>query len=241
MPNWVYNSIAASEKVLKDMLKEDGHVTFQKIVPMPEGLSNRGTDPKIMSQEEIDECWRNYEQSKASGNLSFDQGYPQNLGITQEENDRLYSEYGCNNWKDWAIKYWGCKWDGASDEPYDDDNFSSLNQVSFRTAWDHPLPFIKELSKKHPEELISVHWEEEQGYGQIYNILNTKVTTHEAWDLPEFEEVDEINGQTIYKCVCDGGRYEEHTPLFKDGCYYIDQDQDQEYQTLEEVKKVLEE
>lgn len=237
MPNWVFNTITADPEVIQDMRKQDGHATFQKVVPMPEGMNKRGTRPQIMTQDEIDQQWKEYEERKAKGEEKCDFGYPHGVGITQEENDRLLNEYGCTDWYDWAVSFWGCKWDAASDEPCDEGS----NEISFRTAWGYPDEFIFELSKKHPSKPIHVFWEEEQGFGEIFEILDGEKSVIEEWSLPEFDQVDEVEDYTISECTRSGGRIDENQPCFTEGKYYLDEDQDMEYDTLEDAKAAAEE
>lgn len=236
MANWVFNTITADVEVIEDMLKEDNHATFQKVVPMPETYLKRGTNPKIMSQEEIDQCWAAYEESKAQKKETCDLGYPQGVGITQEEHDELMDKYGCADWRDWSQEYWGCKWDATSDEPCK----KELGEISFRTPYDHPWPFILKLSEKHPEKNIHVFWEEETGYGEIYNILNGEIKTVEEWHLAEFEEIEDAGDYTIFECIEPGGRYEENVPIFKKGKFYLDEDESMEFDTLDKAREEAE-
>jgi len=237
MPNWVHVCITAEKKVLEDMIDEKGGITFEKVVPMPQAMKKRGTRLKIMTQAEIDRHWEKYEEYKAAGKLEHDLGYPSSVGITQEEQDELMTKYGVDNWYDWSLEYWGCKWDASSDETWEDVE----DYVDFSTAWSPPEAFIEALSKKHPEELIAVEWEEEQGFGQVYIIQNGNIIeVKEEWNLPEWGEEEDVDGYTIAECLSDGGRLDVGIPLFHEGKWYIDWDESQEYNSLEEAKQYLE-
>jgi hypothetical protein len=237
MPNWVHVCITADKKVLEDMIDEKGGITFEKVVPMPPKMKKRGTHLKIMTQAEIDQHWKKYEEYKAAGKLEHDLGYPSSVGITQEEQDELMTKYGVDNWYDWSLEYWGCKWDASSDETWEDVE----DYVDFSTAWSPPEAFIQALSKKHPEELIAVEWEEEQGFGQVYIIKNGNIIeVKEEWNLPEWGEEEDVDGYTIAECLSDGGRLDVGIPLFHEGKWYIDWDESQEYDSLEEAKQYLE-
>lgn len=233
MPNWVFTTITADPKVLADIINDKNEATFQKLIPMPEGMAQRGTHLKIMTQQEIDACWEKYRKERRA---SFDLGYPTGVGITQEEHDKLMEQYGCVDWHSWCHKYWGTKWDASTDEEYNEGD----NYINFRTAWGPAEPVIFALSKKHPKESIHVFWEEEQGFGQVYNIEDGEITIIEEWELAEFEDEEEVGDYTIYKCIQDGGRYDENQPLFTEGKYYIDQDQDMEFDTLEAAREEAE-
>lgn len=236
MPNWVHVTVSANKKVLEDIINEKGEITFEKVSPMPQEMKKRGTHLQIMTQDQIDQQWKEYEEQKAEGKLQHDLGYPHGVGVTQEEHDKMMHNYGVDNWYDWSVEYWGCKWDASSDETWED----AEHYVSFSTAWSHPEAFMETLSKKHPEELIEVEWEEEQGFGQVYVIKDGMIEVKEQWDLPEWGEEEEVDGYTITECIADGGRFDVGVPNFHEGKWYIDMDESQEYDSFEEAKEYLE-
>lgn len=153
----------------------------------------------------------------------------------EKEIEYLLNKYGSSNWYDWSRANWGVKWDASTDILYDGGNF-----VAFRTAWCPPQEFISTLSQKHPEEIIEVEWEEEQGFGEEYSIKNGKIEIIEQWPMPEFGEFYGIANYAIYKCDKTGGRLERGLDKWHRGKYYIDMDADQEYDTLEEAKQAVE-
>mgnify|MGYP005994058975 CR=1 FL=1 len=165
---------------------------------------------------------------------------------TQEEKDaskNLIEKYGSDNWYDWSCKNWGTKWNGVSDEPYT----YGEGVIHFRTAWSYPEGFIEALSKKFPDELIKFEWEEEQGFGEAFTIKNGEKIILEEWDLPELGEEVEVGRYGRYiisECIEDGGREEPNIPKFKAGKWYIDMDEYEEHDSLDEAKarcKVLDE
>lgn len=220
------------------MIDYNGDITFEKVVPMPKVMKKRGNYLQIMTQVEIDNLWEEYHKSKTSGKLHHDLGYPDSIGITQEDNDKLMTKYGVNNWYDWSVKYWGCKWDASSDETWE----GSEGYVSFSTAWNPPEAFIKSLSKKHPEELIAVEWEEEQGFGQVYIIKNAHIIeVKEEWYAPDWGEEEEVDGFIIRECLSDGGRADVNVPLFLKGKWYIDMEASHEFNSLGDATEYLKE
>lgn len=236
MPNWVHVTVSANKKVLEDIINEKGEITFEKVSPMPQEMKKRGTHLKIMTQAEIDQHWQKYKDEKAEGKLHHDLGYPHGVGITQQEHDDMMNKYGVNNWYDWSVEYWGCKWDASSDETWE----NAEDYVSFSTAWSPPEAFIETLSKKHSEELIEVEWEEEQGFGQVYIIKNgIIIEIKEEWHLPEWGDEEEIGAFTVTQCIADGGRADVGVPSFHEGKWYIDLDESQEYDSFEEAEAYL--
>ncbi len=208
MPNWSYNTLTASDEVLKQIVDEAGEIDFNTVIAMPKELQGTVSPTTDDTQEKRD----------ASKNL--------------------IEKYGSNNWYDWSCRYWGTKWNGVTDEPY-----SGEGIIRFRTAWSYPEGFIEALSKKFPNELIEFVWEEEQGFGEVFTIQNGEKIILEEWDLPNWGEEVEFGRYSISECIEDGGRYEPNLPKFKAGKWYIDIDECEEHDSLDEAKarcKVLE-
>jgi len=166
-----------------------------------------------------------------------------NRDSTKEEkntSEKLIEKYGSNNWYDWSCVNWGTKWNGVTDNPYSEGE----GIIHFRTAWSYPEGFIEALSKKFPNELIEFEWEEEQGFGEVFTIQNGEKIILEEWDLPNWGEEVEVGRYSISECIEDGGRYEPNIPKFKAGKWYIDMDELEGHDSLDEAKarcKVLEE
>jgi hypothetical protein len=154
--------------------------------------------------------------------------------------EKLIEKYGSDNWYDWSCVNWGTKWNGVTDNPYSEGE----GIIHFRTAWSYPEGFIEALSKKFPNELIEFEWEEEQGYGEVFTIQNGEKIILEEWGFPEWGEEMEFGKYSISECIEDGGREEPNIPKFKAGKWYIDIDECEEHDSLDEAKarcKVLEE
>jgi hypothetical protein len=210
MPNWSYNTLTASDEVLKQIVNEEGEIDFNTVIPMPKELEGSVSPSRDNTEEEKD------------------------------ASKKLVEKYGCNNWYDWNITNWGTKWNGVSDEPYEEGE----GFISFRTAWAYPSAFIDSLSSKFPNEEFTVEWEEEQGFGEVFTIKEGVKEIQEEWGLPEWGEEVEVGIHTISECIGDGGREEPYTPKFKAGKWYIDIDEYEEHDSLDEAKarcKVLEE
>ncbi len=221
MPNWSYNILSASDEVLKQIVDEAGEIDFNTIIPMPKELKGTVSPTTDDTREKRD------------------------------ASKKLIEKYGSNNWYDWSCRYWGTKWNGVSDEPYSyvigsGDTLFTYGEgvIQFRTAWSYPEGFIEALSKKFPNELIEFEWEEEQGFGEVFTIQNGEKIILEEWDLPKWGEEVEVGRYSISECIEDGGRYEPNIPKFEEGKWYIDIDENEEYDSLDEAKarcKVLEE
>lgn len=88
------------------------------------------------------------------------------LGIKERQ------EHGTNNWRDWSVNNWGTKWNAYGEEGRIDDEV-----VKFETAWSHPLPVIRALSRKFPDNLLHVEYADEDlgvNFG-CYNMKNGEI------------------------------------------------------------------
>jgi hypothetical protein len=74
-----------------------------------------------------------------------------------------------DNWYNWNIRNWGTKWDVGSPAIVED----TPEKVSytFDTAWSAPYEAIRALSSLYPTTVITLEWEEEQGYGATTQFL----------------------------------------------------------------------
>lgn len=120
---------------------------------------------------------------------------------------RLNNLYGCADWYTWANRNWGTKW-GCCDAHCEDGTYK------YATAWS-PLDgeLIDMLAKDIPNFLYT--WEEEQGYGQTFEIEDGEIQSTMEWDIPEWEYTD---NDSIYKLT---QRHECMDGVFEKG-YYLD-------------------
>jgi hypothetical protein len=111
----------------------------------------------------------------------------QGLDFPLEESIRRLQAYGTDNWYDWRIHHWGCKW-GASDVEADYSplpNSNSLGEVAtftFQTPWAAPKPIYEKLVELFPDLDIKWHW------GEPGCACSGDLDTGETYD---------------YKCDCD--------------------------------------
>lgn len=94
------------------------------------------------------------------GSISFNKVIPMpesiykgDLGTTERE------MYGKNNWYDWSITRWGCKWDAYGYE--DGTDYSQNENLWFQTAWSAPHPVLEKLSEMYPDIALIHEWADE--------------------------------------------------------------------------------
>ena len=137
-------------------------------------------------------------------------------------------EHGENNWYDWSCSNWGTKWN-ASDSEVEGDT------IQFSTAWSHPEPVIEKLSKRFPDVEFTVSWEEEQGYGAEYTILDGEVYDENEWDMPEHHTYTNSNGEDVWILEYPVGH-----PEYSDDGSFVRQDNYESFASLEDATKGFE-
>jgi hypothetical protein len=177
MPNHITNVIKANKHVL-DFLRdgdtaaitagagtavavqdedERPEVDFNNVMPIPEALKNLSAEYKTFdTQEEVDAY--NAEQRTAAlvWPVAFRPSPDQVYAITDRQYGELVHEHGTAlDWYNWNTQNWGTKWNAYSADRTGD------TELRFDTAWAHPEPVIRALSKKFPDEVIVAQWADE--------------------------------------------------------------------------------
>ena len=171
MPNHCYAQITVSKKYRKK-LEEIAKVGLCRYYrPMPEELVNTSSPARVVTQEEYD---KQMEKNKTDDFKS----YP----LTIDKQKMLLDLYGADNWYDWAHKYWGTKW-GCYDNDY------SHGTYSFTSAWG---PVSGDIMDMFLNDIptFEYSYEEEQGWGAEFNIVDGEQVKMLEWECPDWEETD---------------------------------------------------
>ena len=171
MPNHCYAQITVSKKYRKK-LEEIAKVGLCRYYrPMPEELVNTSSPARVVTQEEYD---KQMEKNKTDDFKS----YP----LTIDKQKMLLDLYGADNWYDWAHKYWGTKW-GCYDNDY------SHGTYSFTSAWG---PVSGDIMDMFLNDIptFDYSYEEEQGWGAEFNIVDGEQVNMLEWECPDWEETD---------------------------------------------------
>ena len=122
---------------------------------------------------------------------------------------RLNELYGCADWYTWANRNWGTKW-GCCDGYCTEDG----GVYTYSTAWS---PLDGEILYLLSQDIPNFHytWEEEQGFGQEFEVVDGEVMLVMEWDIPDFQQTE---NDSIYRLP---ERYESPQGVFEAG-YYCD-------------------
>ena len=236
MPNWVYNVLGAHDEqgrqfIFDNCINDKKNFTFNKMIPMPQILT-RGCSPVRICN--------NFDEFKEKYGGDIDYTFEKDgmficvydSVMSQKCAENLVKKYGGDNWYDWSLNNWGCKWDANSERVEDGDY-----EFRFETPWGEPEGFIKKFAleayKKCPKSTFTWFWEEEQGFGQELFIESGKIIVTKNWDIPNFDEHDIriqlISGdeRNIEVTKVTGG-YPER---YGNGGWYADGDESYYYET----------
>ncbi|MDA7509960.1 hypothetical protein N8527_01700 [bacterium] len=148
MPNYCYNTLSASDEVLKQIVNEKGEIDFNKIVPMPKELEYTLSPSRVETREEKD------------------------------KSKKLIDKYGSDNWYDWSCENWGTKWNGETYEihcdgkgfikfntawEYPDAFINSLSQKfpeeELKVEWEEEQGFGEIFTIKNGKKVIHEKWD----------------------------------------------------------------------------------
>ena len=191
MPNWVSNTVtplndAAVSFTRERIVDEKGEFCFSRLVPLPRELSKTSSPNRIVSPEEmqmfkdryVDRVCTEYEQEGLLY-VEHPSGFIESC-CTAECARPLVKLFGAADWYTFTNSHWGCKWDACC-RKHDDTSYF------FDTPWSYPETFTEVMAASCPECHWQWRWEEEQGFGGIFEIRNGIIVHTDSWDIPEEE------------------------------------------------------
>ena len=168
---------------------------------MPNWCYNRLT---LMNNQEIVDRIANWvdHQSNPSGLFSLFYPLPEELSDTEyylyrnsvpekKEAERLQAlkeKYGYDNWYEWALNNWGCKWDTREltlEEQHED-----TIHLCFDTPWCPPIDFYNKLSKDYSVNIEASYTEEGNDFAGYYLFDMKKGKTIE--NIDPIEEIQSV-------------------------------------------------
>jgi hypothetical protein len=107
------------------------------------------------------------------------------------------------SWYSWNSDNWGTKWDAcdvSTDITMLGETVQQFN-IYFDTAWGPASQVVEAMSIQYPTLEISVYWEEEQGFGEEYELLAGNITNATSWDIPD-SHADYVERDRLEGCMC---------------------------------------
>jgi hypothetical protein len=217
MPNWVFNTLTIQgPKEQVDFIKDKLNTPYTK------KHDNWNIETQQMEVKE-------YKFSNpvfAFHNIynHIEAGIPDEEYIKQPDYTLPIEEamkFKGNFWYDFNVREWGTKWDIAvsDDEKYPDTVLHEHKSegedqwlvYGFNTAWSPPVPAMIKLSELVPNCVITLEWQEEQGFGGEIEFLNGEITAESEYDN-QCRDCEEYN--SLEYCENDCGE-------ICDKCHYL--------------------
>ncbi len=162
MPNWITNKIAAPKHVIEAMLNAEGRIDFKTIATFQgphdwDGIyGDAETAAEVVCRVPLSDhplVSRLEAVNRASINIKEmrEESFEQFVGML-----RNFRACGHLHSMDFAREVWGTKWNAC--EP---DANPGEGSASFETAWSCPRGVLTELSKRFPDDTITVTYADE--------------------------------------------------------------------------------
>ncbi|MGN8278300.1 hypothetical protein [Pseudomonas sp. SMN5] len=196
MPNHVTNKVHAPAHVLKSLINESGKIDFNTILPFSgwfpwNGISGRAeTTAEAITRQPLNEhplIAGLERRNRAEANVLelSEECFEQFVQMLRNKRSTGYFHS-----LDFAREVWGTKWN-AYDQMIDLD----AGELSFDTAWSCPLPVLIELSKRHPDDEITVRYADED-LGSNCGTVKIKAGETVSSEVPgRWEEMSEEQRQ----------------------------------------------
>lgn len=158
MPNHCYNKLKVTgpaedlarfqDAAVENRDEDPSPISFQSLRPMPNVFKDIHTGSTTDSNGVQCRQWREIDGKS--------------VAVLEAELLDLKSKYGAANWYDWAICFWGTKWD-AYDSPTLRVQKNGALIYKFTTAWSPPNVLLEYLSGQYPTLTFVNVWKEEGG------------------------------------------------------------------------------
>lgn len=119
-----------------------------------------------------------------------------------------WNEVTPHTWYNWNLSNWGTKWNARDVELIEGD-FGVLH-YSFETAWSPVRDLIKHLSYQYPTLHFTYEYEEEQGWGGIFEYQFGREVKSQTWDIPQSHHDWAVMGRAeMCRCNYDDEQFED--------------------------------
>lgn len=193
MPNWITNKIKAPSHVIKAMLNAEGHLDFNTMAPFPGPaplLDGVYGDAETAAEAVLGIALSAH---PLLGALEAANRRDVNLKAMREDSFeqfvsmlRNYRACGYLHDMDFARKVWGTKRNACRPE-----HDEASGTAQFETAWNCPEGVLVELSRRFPDEAISVEYADEDvgsNVGEFVLKGGEKISSNEA---PEWRNMSD--------------------------------------------------
>lgn len=151
-------------KAISELILNNGTFMFDSFAPMPDELKYTSPMQDVIPNDEYERVLLDYKIKMDRGELTEHDSIP----ISHDIQKRLILNYGYDNWYDWCMNHWGCKWGAYDTEIINDNTFT------FYTVNATPHVAMVKMSMKYPDIEFRIKYaDEDMGYNVgEYRLLN---------------------------------------------------------------------
>lgn len=230
MPNWVYNTLTIQgNKDQVDYIKDKLNQPFKVL---HDSWNNETMEMEVKESvysAPVFAFWNIHSPLEDGITMQEYVQQPARLGISTDQPDWFAKEIEFaqtqKDWYNWNTTNWGTKWDVAvsDDDKYPDTELLEHESngedqwlvYKYNTAWSPAVSVLVKLSKLIPTCVLTLEFEEEQGWGGEYEIVNGEVTTkleyeNRCYACQSFNTLEYNEEKEVEYCIeCKEGLPEE--------------------------------
>lgn len=178
-------------------------LSFNSLLPFPKELKGISSPVRIMTQDQIDEVWAEWNERKSQDKLgSFEKNGPFGLGLTREQSEELIAKYGECDWYSWCISNWGTKWncyDVTEWSVHEMKDGTASASIYYETAWSPVTTLWLTVSQEYPDcEFYHEFADEGGGFLGTETIINGNITKSEDFDWNSSDGIELREGLGRY-------------------------------------------
>jgi hypothetical protein len=192
MPNWVFNTLTVegNPELVQELKKQ---VSEPYVMP----VESRGDLNFVVNDQKVESEFSFWNIIRPTNMTVYpEQPVRSDLDVNDPNwwADTVRVSKTDDSWYNWNMRNWGCKWDASFVElVVDEENGENWVLVyKFDTPWSPAMPAMLKLSEQYPNLLLTLEYEEEQGWGGEVEMMKGKISAQSEYD-EKCWECDAIN------------------------------------------------
>ena len=121
---------------------------------------------------------------------------------TDKPNKRLLKKYGSDNWYDWQLENWGCKWGACHTQ--DAQKIAGGYRFLFDTPWAPPVTWMIATARKFPDLTLKDTWQGDGGDGQAIITIHGEDVNEEVLSNHEYNMEYDDDYREEYQFITEG-------------------------------------
>ena len=197
MPNWVFNELTIQgPKEQVDFIKDKLNSPYTRSYKHYWNMETKQQEDKVVTYSNpVFSFWNIISPSLEIMAEYLEQSPTTKSGLDDmakwhKEIQELHQT--SNDWYNWNNRNWGTKWDVAVNDgeeypetvlhEHKSEGEDQWLVYGFNTAWSPPVEAMIKLSELVPNCVVTLSWEEEQGFGGEIEFVKGEITADSGYD-----------------------------------------------------------